>query len=1025
MLGLLGRGGMGEVYEARDRRLGRAAALKFIRGADPERVMRLLQEARAQARIDHPNVCKVYEVGEAEGRSYIAMQLVRGVRLDEAAAEMTLPAKAMALRDVALAVHEAHRLGIIHRDLKPSNVLVERADDGRWHPVVVDFGLAYEQGRGHSLTETGALLGTPAYMAPEQARGGAAGVDQRSDVYSLGATLYQLLGGAAPFEGASPADILVKVLHEDPPSLHARAPRLPADLETIALKCLSKEPARRYPSARALAEDLQRFVDGEPVLGRRPGLGFRLRRSARKHRALVAVSALSLAVTLAFAAVGLRSRLEAGRARAGAAERARLAQELGQQAKEVEWFLRAAYAMPLHDTSRELGRVRERMARIAARRDEPGAGLSHYALGRGHLAMLEFDEARAELERARAMGVDTPELHYALGRALGELYHRAFESARRSGGAAWVAERRRGLEKQYLEPALAALEQSRGLELESPRYLEGLIALYRRDFDAAERAAEAAADEAPWAYEALKLAGDAAHARATEQLGRGDYDGARAGLGRAAALYDRAAGVGRSDAQIYEALAEVWTQRAELEQRGGRPYREPLDRALEAAGASVAAAPARASGHARRAHVLLNQYFLKKYLVDGQDAAPTLAAWAEAAARAVELDPNDGTARDLLGNAHSMRGLELAGAGADPEPAWAEAVASLNKALELEPNYPWALNDRAQVQRWRGAYRLERGQDPRPAFDEAERSFRQATLSDPSYLLAYENLGDLYDERASYALERGRDPEADVVKALEAGARALALDGGHYLALNQQARAELTRAQHQLARGADPAPALARALEALGRSRDVNPAFARTWFHHAEAQHLLAQNALRAGADPGGAIEAGRRALAEALRRDPGCVDCRILGARLRLAEASRAQARGQSPLAALERARTEARAAVAAHAYGDSHLELARACLRLALAAPAASNRDAIDEGLAQADRALALAPDLARARALRGALLLARARRAAEAARLADAGAARAELARAFELNPLLRDEYEPAAAEAERLLAAGGAP
>ncbi|MCU0687646.1 MAG: serine/threonine protein kinase, partial [Polyangiaceae bacterium] len=309
---LLGRGGMGEVYEARDRRLGRAVALKFIRGADPDRVMRFLQEARAQARIDHPSVCKVYEVGEIGGKAYIAMQLVRGQRLDEAAAEMPLPAKVQALREVAEAVHEAHRLGVVHRDLKPSNVMLSRADDGHVLPIVMDFGLAYEIEQGHGLTVMGALLGTPAYMAPEQARGEVRNVDQRSDVYSLGATLYELLAGVAPFTGASTASTLFQVLHEEPPPLRARAPQLPADLETITLKCLSKEPARRYPSARALADDLGRYLDGEPILGRRPGLLERLGRRAKKNRALTAVATISLSLTLSLGAFGLRSRLEAG-----------------------------------------------------------------------------------------------------------------------------------------------------------------------------------------------------------------------------------------------------------------------------------------------------------------------------------------------------------------------------------------------------------------------------------------------------------------------------------------------------------------------------------------------------------------------------------------------------------------------------------------------------------------------------------------------------------------------------------------
>ncbi|MFP2906518.1 serine/threonine-protein kinase, partial [Pyxidicoccus sp. 3LFB2] len=519
-LALLGRGGMGAVYKARDRRLGRMVALKFIRGSHPEQVIRFLQEARAQASIDHPNICKVFEVGEVQGKAYIAMQFVEGQRLDGAAAHMSPREKVRVIHEVAAAIHEAHRQGVIHRDLKPSNIVVERGEHGRYFPVVMDFGLAYDASHGHGLTLAGALLGTPEYMAPEQARGDLALIDRRSDVYSLGATLYELLTGEAPFTDATVLRTLDKVLHAEPPPLHSRVPHIERDLELIVLKCLSKEPHQRYPSARALSEDLARFLDGEPILARRPSLLYRLRWLARRHRALVALSAVSVAAMLVLATLGVRSWLEARLIRQQSEARALLAGQLGQEVKELEWFLRLAYALPLHDTRREQQVVRERMARIAARQPGPdasGEGLVHYALGRGHLALHELDKAHEELLRARQRGLDSPELHYALGRVLGELYHQSLEDARRSGGKDWLAARQLELELRYLEPALQSLERSRGVQLESPRYLEGLIAFYRRHYDEAARAADQASAEAPWLHEPWKLAGDVARVRALEQ----------------------------------------------------------------------------------------------------------------------------------------------------------------------------------------------------------------------------------------------------------------------------------------------------------------------------------------------------------------------------------------------------------------------------------------------------------------------------------------------------------------------------
>ena len=512
----LGEGGMGVVYKARDRRLDRTVAIKLIRGGDPVLMMRLLREARAQARIDHPGVCRVYEVGEVEGKVYIALQYIAGEPLGRAAAQMSLDEKIAVMRDVAVAIHEAHRLGIVHRDLKPNNVLVERGEDGRPQPIVMDFGLARETTTEVGLTESGALLGTPAYMSPEQARGDVRAVDRRSDVYSLGATLYELLTAQPPFTSESLATALDLILNHDPVAPRRLVPGLPIDIETITLKCLNKDPAERYASARALADDLTRYLDGEPILGRRPTVRQRLRASVRKHRGLYTLGAASTAVVMIVGALGVRSYLQTRTERALGVERTQLAERLGRDAKDIELLLHTAYQLPLHDARREKAMIRARMKAIAETPHDLGPlgdAVVHDALGRGHLALHEWSEAVAELERAEQSGLDTPELHAARGRALGELYHRAYEEARRSGDKAWLAGRERELEQQYLQPALAELERGRGAA-DSSALLDVLVALDRRDYAAAKTRALAIADATPWVFEARKLAADAVYAAA-------------------------------------------------------------------------------------------------------------------------------------------------------------------------------------------------------------------------------------------------------------------------------------------------------------------------------------------------------------------------------------------------------------------------------------------------------------------------------------------------------------------------------
>jgi tRNA A-37 threonylcarbamoyl transferase component Bud32 len=286
LLGELGRGGMGVVYKARQKDLDRTVALKMILGshlASEEQVRRFQAEARVAGRLSHPHVVQVYEAGAVHGQPYFAMQYVEGRGLDQVLAAGPLPPEdaVRLLAAVARAVAYLHAEGLIHRDLKPSNVLL----DGAGRPYLTDFGLARFLERESSLTPSGAIVGTPSYMAPEQAAGGKE-VGPRSDVYGLGAILYELLTGRPPFREATPLDTLVQVLEGEPTLPRRLNPRLPRELELICLKCLDKAPERRYPSASALADDLQRFLQGEAVEARPRGPWQRLVRWARREPAL-------------------------------------------------------------------------------------------------------------------------------------------------------------------------------------------------------------------------------------------------------------------------------------------------------------------------------------------------------------------------------------------------------------------------------------------------------------------------------------------------------------------------------------------------------------------------------------------------------------------------------------------------------------------------------------------------------------------------------------------------------------------
>lgn len=321
----IGRGGMGVVYRARQKSLARLVALKLLLfgpHAPPESVKRFRAEAVATAALQHPNIVAIHEVGCHAGQHFLVMDLVEGPSLAREIAGFRLPTSgprraAGYVKTIAEAIHYAHERGILHRDLKPSNVLIDANDQ----PRVTDFGLAKHLEGDSELTVSGQVLGSPNYMPPEQAAGRRGRVSRRSDVYALGAILYHAVTGRPPFVGEGVADTVQQVLNVEPVPPRTLNPRLPVDLETICLKCLEKEPARRYATAQLLAEELGRFISGQPVLARPIGLPGKAWRWCRRNPRVALASCaaiLSLLTGLAGTtwqwrrAAAERTRAEAG-----------------------------------------------------------------------------------------------------------------------------------------------------------------------------------------------------------------------------------------------------------------------------------------------------------------------------------------------------------------------------------------------------------------------------------------------------------------------------------------------------------------------------------------------------------------------------------------------------------------------------------------------------------------------------------------------------------------------------------------
>ncbi|MCU0684393.1 MAG: serine/threonine protein kinase, partial [Polyangiaceae bacterium] len=762
---LLGRGGAGEVYRARDFRLGRDVAVKLLFGADPERGTSLLREARSQARLAHENVCEVYEAGVADRVRFIVMQLIEGAPLDRAKAEMTLEERVRVVRQVASALHAAHQLGLVHRDVKPSNVMVERGEDGAWKPYIMDFGLAREAGDS-GRTTTGAIAGTPSFMAPEQALGKVRSLDRRTDVYGLGATLYDLVAGRPPFVAESVLGLLEKIRGEEVVPPRAVDRDVPRDLDAIVLKCLEKQPGARYESARALGDDLQRFLDGDPVLARR-GTLYALLRRARRHKAKVALAAAALLATLLVAGLWLR-------ARRAAAEQATFARELGESVKEMELFLRGAHGLPLHDVERERDVVRARLRAIEARMamgGRAGRGPGHYALGRGLLALQEPGAALAHLEKAAAEGYGSPGLDYAWGVALSALYKRALEETKRIQTASLRAARVAALEAQYKRPALVHLRAALAGTIEAPAYVEGLIALYEGHHDEALAKAREAFAKAPWLFEAKKLEGDVLFA-AGSRYGHDaafDYDAMTRWFGQAAEAYAVAADMGRSDPAVHEAACELWTQAMYGASAHGAPARPAFEAATAACGRAIVASPRGATAYVKLAwaHNAFAWNVATGELAheDPEAAIGAAVARAEEAARRA---PDDPFARYVAGATWRTRALHASNRGLDVAPAVDHAIAAYEEALRLEPGFLWALNELCSSLTVRGRREAMRGGDPQRSIDEAVARCDRAVELDHEFLFPMANKVFALLTMVEYLSAAKRSPEGAIGAALEA-----------------------------------------------------------------------------------------------------------------------------------------------------------------------------------------------------------------------------------------------------------------
>jgi serine/threonine-protein kinase len=1000
---LLGSGGMGTVYKAFDPTLGRWVALKFLHRNDGTHAERFLREARAQARISHPNVCQVHEVGEVEGRPYIAMQYVDGRSLGELCEELTLEDKVRLVRDVARGIHAAHRSGLIHRDLKPGNILLAREETGEVHPYVVDFGLAMVQDE-ISLSRTGMISGTPAYISPEAAQGRP--LDRRTDVYSLGVVLYELLAGEPPFTGGNLARVLVRLVQEDPRPLRQVAPAIPEDLETIVAKCLEKDPTRRYESARELAEDLDRFLDGEPIRARPAGWLYRAGKRLRKNRALTAVSAAAL---LALLGLGLFTLRAEWRAR----ERAELAQRFGQRIGSFETSLEYVATQPLHDITPykrrmevEMGSIRAEMKKIGPTAEGPG----FFALGQGSMALHRYDEARAHLERAWKAGEQGPEVARALGLAYGRAYERALSDADRAPASEGQT-RREEAERTYRRPAVDYLRKSLAGSPGS-RHLAGLIALYEgRYADALE-----AARKEPGSLPAAELEARVYRAQAEEAGRAGRWEEAIRLSDQAGAIYERLAVSWPSDPDLYAEDCERRGHRLQAAIALADVPEARVKEDLAACDRALRVDPELAGGLVVEADLLwhLGEQKFKR----GIDPTADLTAGLRLAERAVALDPRDVGAYSHLAMTHRLLAQWKKEHGADPRMDIQRGIEAARRAVELQPEMPSSYVNLGTALLVLVQEQQRQGTDPRQMLDQAIAAYGEASTLNPRSLPAFIGLGNSWKILSEVQVAQGADPSGSTGKAVAALERAAALNPRSATIWNNLGNAHLTLAEYLMTGGNDPREALDRAARSYQRAVEVKPDYSLARYNLGYTWRSLAEALLGQGQDPGPVLAQAGTALDEALRLNPTDADVFLERARVKRLAARWRMRQHQDPAADLRGGAAELGRAEALNPR-QPDVFFTQALIardRSEAARDARARAAAIQEGLERIGKALAVNPSEARYLALRGQLEEMSARLETDPNRRREqARKALASLEAALKANPLLQREYGAALADA----------
>ncbi|PIE02221.1 MAG: hypothetical protein CSA81_08265 [Acidobacteria bacterium] len=818
LISFLGEGNMGVVFLARDKTLDRKVAIKFLSYGNLQELPRFKKEAVAQAQIEHECVCKVYEVGEVEGHHYIAMQYIKGPALHEAAQRMTLEEKLIVVRDAALGLHEAHRKGLIHRDVKPDNIMVELRDSGNWHPYVMDFGLVKEVDET-GMTQTGMFVGTPMYMAPEQARGDRY-LDRRTDVYGLGASLYEIISGEEPFANKSFFQLFQTVQHEMPTEMVKLKPEIPFDVQSITMKCMMKEQKDRYGSALELAQDINRYLDGEPIQARPLSLIYHLKIKMKKHRLAFSLVLVAAALILASFSWGIYTQWRAG-------QRETMIQAVSEKVEGMDGVLRLSQMLPVHPVENDYIKIERLMEDIRAMMREMGStgkGPGNYALGKGYMALKLYEKAREHLELAWNSDYQDPRVAYALGQVLGVFYQRAQSELNSIEDLSLRRIRESEIENEFLKPAAQFLKQAQGLSIVAPEYLEAQLAYYQKDYDMALQKTRSAYHRLNWMHEALILEGDIYKTKGIERGHTGNYDEQTRLFELAEQLYTDSANLARSNLDSATRLIELYsTDLSDIFVGKKGDFDRVFEKGIASVERALKLSPDNPDLYLHKATF----FYIKgeKESQKGNDPLPywntSLSLFEKILAKQESSFSIHMKANDLyraLYKHHMVRGKAEAKYMAAAEYHLKKAEELCKKSIDRQKVSTGFLHI--------GFLKMQKGVDPTHEFTEAINNLESIHQSHPDVVETSVNLGIAYFYLARYEGFKGKDPKPGLHRAIAVYQKAIELNPNYMASYNNLGETSWVLAEYEMKSGMDPTPTLRKAADAYYKGIELKDDFA-------------------------------------------------------------------------------------------------------------------------------------------------------------------------------------------------------